>query len=136
MRMSFVVKRNLDQSLPASHTVEILFSTPPDFSAGGVADVPAVFLGDTERAAGAPLTGLRVKVTNGFFLIGLSSMDDVVRRNMQLLKSRPWLHLHIVYNNGQQALLLLEKGVPGERAVEDALNAWGQNLPPPAPEQR
>ena len=131
MRMSFVVRRNLDASLPASHTVEILFSTPADFSAGGISDVPAVLLGDTERGAGAPLTGLRVKVTNGFFLVGLTSTEDIVRRNMQLLKSRPWLHLHIVYNNGQHALLLLEKGVPGDRAVEDALNAWGQNPPPP-----
>jgi hypothetical protein len=130
IRMSFTMRRNLDPSLPASHTIEILFSTPADFQPGGVADVPGVLMEDTEQSRGAPLTGLRVKVTNGFFLIGLSSVDADVRRNVQLLKERPWLHMPVIYNNGQRALLAMEKGVPGDRVFEEALNAWGQNPPP------
>ena len=129
IRMGFTVRRNLDQSLPASHTIEILFSTPADFAPGGIADVPGVLMEDTEQSRGAQLTGLRVKVTTGFFLIGLSSVEADVRRNVQLLKERPWLHIPIVYNNGQRGLLAMEKGVPGDRVFEDALNAWGQSPP-------
>jgi hypothetical protein len=129
MRMSFTVRRNLDQSLPASHTVEILFSTPADFEPGGIADVPGVLMEDNEQTRGAPLSGLRVKVTNGFFLVGLSSAVEDLQRNVQLLKGRPWLHIRIEYSNGQRALLAIEKGVPGDRAFQDALTAWGQNPP-------
>jgi hypothetical protein len=129
IRMSFTVRRNLEQSLPASHTIEVLFSTPADFPPGGIADVPGVLMEDNEQRGGAPLTGLRVKVTNGFFLIGLSSVESDVRRNVQLLKERAWLHMPVVYNNGQRALLAMEKGVPGDRVFEEALNAWAQSLP-------
>jgi hypothetical protein len=134
MRMSFTMRRNLDQSLPASHTIEILFSTPADFQPGGIADVPGVLMEDTEQKSGTPLTGLRVKVTSGFFLVGLSSVENDVRRNVQLLKERAWLHLRMAYNNGQRALLAIEKGVPGDRVFEEALNAWGQT--PPQQSQR
>ena len=130
MRMSFTVRRNLDQSLPASHTIEILFSTPADFQPGGIADVPNVLMEDTEQKSGAPLTGLRVKVTSGFFLLGLSSVESDVRRNVQLLKERPWMHIRMAYDNGQRALLAIEKGVPGDRVFEEGLTAWGQNPQP------
>ena len=113
MRMSFTVRRNLDQSLPASHTIEILFSTPADFEPGGIADVPGVLMENTEQTRGAPLAGLRVKVTNGFFLVGLSSVESEMRRNVQMLKERPWLHVRMAYNNGQLALMAIEKGPPG-----------------------
>jgi hypothetical protein len=129
MRMSFIVRRNLDQSMPASHTIEILFSTPADFEPGGIDDVPAVLMEDTEQTRGTPLTGLRVKVTNGFFLVGLSAVENEMRRNVQLLKERPWLHVRLAYNNGQRALLAIEKGIPGDRVFEEALRAWGQTPP-------
>ena len=132
IRLNFTVRRNLDESLPASHTVEILFSTPSDFQPGGIADVPAVLLEDNEQRSGAALTGLRVKVANGFFLVGLSSVEHELRRNVQLLKERPWLHIRLAYNNGQRAVLAIEKGVPGDRVFEEALSAWGQSPPQPS----
>jgi hypothetical protein len=57
-------------------------------------------------------------------------VESDVRRNVQLLKERAWLHMPVIYNNGQRALLAMEKGVPGDRVFEEALNAWGQNPPP------
>ena len=127
LRMGFTLRRNLDQSLPASHTIEILFSTPADFPPGAIADVPGVLMEDTDQNRGAPLRGLRIKVTTGFFLIGLSSFEADVKYNLPLLKERPWMHIPIVYNNGQRALLALEKGVPGDRVFDDAFRIWGQS---------
>jgi hypothetical protein len=78
----------------------------------------------SEQTRGTPLAGLAVKVTNGFFLIGLSAVDADVQRNMQLIKERPWFDIPIVYTNGGRAILAMEKGPPGDRAFADAFAAW------------
>jgi hypothetical protein len=126
MTVTWTLRRNTDQALPASHTIEIMFNVPPDFPGGGIANVPGVLMKESEQARGVPLAGLAVKVTNGFFLIGLSAVDADVQRNMQLLKDRPWFDVPIVYNNGGRAILALEKGPPGDRAFADAFAAWGK----------
>jgi hypothetical protein len=126
MRMTWSLRRNTDKALPASHTIEIMFTLPADFSEGGIQNVPGVLMKQNEQARGVPLAGLAVKVTNGFFLVGLNSTEVDVQRNIALLKERPWFDIPIVYNNNKRALLAVEKGVPGERAFEDAFKAWGQ----------
>jgi hypothetical protein len=126
MSVTWTLRRNTDQALPASHTIEIMFNVPPDFPGGGIANVPGVLMKDSEQARGVPLAGLAVKVTNGFFLIGLSAVDADVQRNMQLLKDKPWFDIPIVYNNGGRAILALEKGPPGDRAFADAFAAWAK----------
>jgi hypothetical protein len=126
MSVTWKLRRNTDQALPASHTIEIMFNVPPDFPGGGVANVPGVLMKESEQARGVPLAGLAVKVTNGFFLIGLSAVDADVQRNMQLLKDRPWFDIPIVYNNGGRAILAMEKGPSGDRAFADAFAAWGK----------
>src|ERR1700733_11390312 len=126
MSVTWTLRRNTDQALPASHTIEIMFNVPPDFPGGGIANVPGVLMKDSEQARGVPLAGLAVKVTNGFFLVGLSAVDADVQRNMQLLKNQPWFDIPIVYNNGGRAILALEKGQPGDRAFADAFAAWAK----------
>jgi hypothetical protein len=126
MTLTWSLRRNTDQALPASHTIEIMFNLPADFAGGGIANVPGVLMKESEQARGVPLAGLAVKVTNGFFLIGLSAVDADVQRNLQLLKDRSWFDIPIVYNNGGRAILALEKGPPGNRAFGDAFAAWGK----------
>ncbi len=126
MTVTWTLRRNTDQALPASHTIEIMFNLPPDFPGSGIANVPGVLMKDSEQARGVPLAGLAVKVTNGFFLIGLSAVDADVQRNVQLLKDRPWFDIPIVYNNGGRAILAMEKGPPGDRAFADAFAAWAK----------
>ena len=124
--VTWSLRRNTDQALPASNTIEIMFNLPPDFPGGGISNVPGVLMKESEQARGVPLAGLAVKVTNGFFLIGLSAVDADVQRNLQLLKDRPWFDVPIVYNNGGRAILALEKGPSGDRAFADAFAAWGK----------
>ena len=126
MTLTWSLRRNTDQALPASHTIEIMFNLPADFAGGGIANVPGVLMKESEQARGVPLAGLAVKVTNGFFLIGLSAVDADVQRNLQLLKDRSWFDIPVVYNNGGRAILALEKGPPGNRAFADAFAAWGK----------
>jgi hypothetical protein len=126
MRMTWSLRRNTDKALPASHTIEIMFTLPADFDQGGIGNVPGVLMKETEQARGVPLAGLSVKVTNGYFLIGLSAVSVDVQRNIKLLKERDWFDIPIVYTSGKRAILAVEKGTPGARAFEEAFRAWGE----------
>jgi hypothetical protein len=124
--MTWSLRRNADPGLPASHTVEIMFKLPEDFPSGTISNVPGILMKQAEQTRGVPLAGLAVKVTNGFFLIGLSAVDADRERNIQLLKERAWFDIPVVYSNNRRAILALEKGTPGERAFAEAFRAWRQ----------
>jgi hypothetical protein len=126
MTVTWSLRRNTDPALPASHTIEIMFNLPADFPGGGISNVPGVLMKQAEQARGTPLAGLAVKVTTGFFLIGLSAVDADQQRNIQLLKEREWFDIPIVYTNGGRAILAMEKGPPGDKAFADAFAAWGK----------
>jgi hypothetical protein len=126
MAVTITIRRNLDTTLPASHTIEILFALPRDFQFGGVAEVPGVLMKVSEQARGVPLVGQAVRVTNGFFFIGLSAFDMDRNNNISALKTRPFFDIPVRYDSGRRAILTVEKGVGGDRAFEEALAAWGQ----------
>jgi hypothetical protein len=126
LAMTWSLRRNTDKGLPATHTVEIMFKLPTDFVAGGISNVPGILMKQAEQTRGTPLAGLAVKVTSGFYLIGLSNLDTDKERNLQLLKERAWFDIPVVYNNNRRAILAMEKGAPGERAFADAFKAWKQ----------
>jgi hypothetical protein len=126
MSVTLSLRRNTDQSLPASHTIEIVFTLPADSPSGGVQKVPGVLMKQAEQTRGVPLAGLAVPVTPGYFLIGLSSLETDMQRNIQLLKERAWFDIPIIYNNNRRAILALEKGTPGEQAFNQAFATWKQ----------
>jgi hypothetical protein len=103
-----------------------MFNMPADNPSGGVQNVPGVLMKQAEQTRGVPLAGLAVKVTPGFFLIGLSSLESDMQRNMQLLKERSWFDVPIVYGNNRRAILAMEKGTPGERVFNEAFARWAQ----------
>ena len=125
IKMSLSIRRNTDASLPASHTAELTFVLPPDFGTT-IANVPGVLMKSNEQARGTPLAGLAVKVTDGFFLVGLSNVEADKARNLQLLKERSWFDIPLVYANQRRSIIAIEKGAPGERAFNEAFTAWGQ----------
>jgi hypothetical protein len=124
MTVAMTIRRNPDTTLPASHTIEMQFTTPGD-PFGGVSNMPGIRAKSTETAQGAPLVGLVVRVMPGFFLIGLSAVEADREQNLTLLRERGWIDIPFVYNNGRRAVLVVEKGNPGERAVNEAVMAWG-----------
>ena len=126
LKMTMSFRRNTDTSLPASHTAELTFVLPSDFAGGGVANVPGVLMKSNEQARGTPLAGLAVKVTDGFFLVGLSNVESDRVRNLQLLKERSWFDIPLVYSNQRRAIIAIEKGSPGERAFNQAFASWGE----------
>jgi hypothetical protein len=126
LAMTFSFRRNTDKGLPATHTVEINFKLPSDFPAGGISNVPGILMKQAESTRGVPLAGLAVKVTPGFYLVGLSNQDADKDRNLQLLKERGWFDIPVVYNNNRRAIIALEKGPPGDRVFAEAFKTWKQ----------
>jgi hypothetical protein len=124
MKIKVAVRRNTDNTLPASHIVEVVTDTPNDFPGGAVRDVPRIVFKPSEDARGQPLIGASARVASGFFWIALSGVDSDVRNNLNLLKDRIWIDLPLVYQSGQRAILTFEKGAAGEQVFERALTAW------------
>ena len=109
LALGFSLRRNTDKALPASHTVEFLFTVPANFVHGSISNVPGVLLKTSEQVRGVPLAGLSVKVTTSFFLIGLSAVEADMQRNIQLLTERAWFDIRIVYSDGKRAILTFER---------------------------
>jgi hypothetical protein len=97
---------------------------PADFPFGGISNVPGMLMKQGEQTRGVPLAGLAIKVTPGFYVIGLSNLPADRDRNLQLLKERGWFDIPVVYNNNRRAILAMEKGAPSERAFAEALKVW------------
>ena len=129
LSMTLTIRRNADRALPASHIIDLKFATPPDFIYGGVARVPGVLAKRAEGQRGIALLGLAVDVTAGYFIVGLSSVEGDMSRNIQMLKESSWIDVPLFYKNGRRAILSLEKGLPGDRGVRRSL----RRLEPIAP---
>jgi hypothetical protein len=124
MTIRLVIRRNTDPTLPASHLVETVITTPPDFPGKGIGSVPRLVLKASEDERGESLIGAAAKVADGFFWIALSAAEDDVARNLRLLRERPWIDLPVVYETGQRAILTFEKGPKGTEVFENAFAAW------------
>jgi hypothetical protein len=124
LNMTMAIRRNLDKTLPASHTIEIKFDSKSNVASDDIQDVAGIMMKPTAEAAGQNLAGIRVKVNSNFFLIGLSAIELDLKQNMQFLRERPWIGIPFVYNNRSRALLAIEKGKTGEKSIADALTQW------------
>jgi hypothetical protein len=131
MTLNWTLRRNQDRSLPATHTVDLKFAVAEEFSHGGIQNVPGLLMKQGEQTRGTPLRGLAVKVTEEYFLIGLSSAEGDRGINIQLLREREWIDMPIVYQDGRRAILAIEKGPAGARAFRQAFAAWDGAGPSP-----
>ena len=123
-RAIVTISRNVDESLPASHLVEIqLVGTS---GLGTVERVPALVLKPNEQARGQPLAGAAVPVTEDLFWIALSDDQEQVTRNLALLREGSWFDLPVLFAGGKKALLTFEKGIPGDKVFETVLNSWSE----------
>jgi hypothetical protein len=124
LALTLSLRINTDPNLPASHTIEVSFKLPAGFAPGGVSNVPAVLMKDTDDSRGVALAGLSAEIRPGVFLIGLSAVGSERARNLQLLRERTWFDVPIVYSNGARAILAVEKGAAGDRVFKQVFAAW------------
>ncbi|WP_445502472.1 histidine kinase [Microvirga sp. G4-2] len=124
LTMKMVLRRNLDTTLPASHTVELTFTTRNGDSGRVIRDVGLLQFKNEEAARGTPVAGLPVPVRENLFLIGLSNLQGDVERNTELFVRRNWIDLPVRMASGQRAILSFEKGTTGEQVLNSAFSQW------------
>jgi hypothetical protein len=124
LSMKMLLRRNLDATLPASHTVELSFTTTAGDTGRVIRDAGLLQFKDEEAARGTPVAGLPVPVRENLFLIGLSNLSSDVERNTELLIRRNWIDLPVRMASGQRAILSFEKGPSGEQVLTRAFGLW------------
>ncbi|MXQ13971.1 histidine kinase [Microvirga makkahensis] len=124
LTMKMVLRRNLDTTLPASHTIELTFTTREGDSGRVIRDVGLLQFKNEEAARGTPIAGLPVPVRENLFLIGLSNLQGDVERNTELFVRRNWIDLPVRMASGQRAILSFEKGATGEQVLTSAFSQW------------
>lgn len=124
LTMRLMLRRNLDATLPASHTVELTFTTRAGETGRVIRDVGLLQFKNEEAARGTPVAGLPVPVGENLFLIGLSNLQSDVERNTELFVRRNWIDLPVRMASGQRAILSFEKGAAGEQVLTSAFSQW------------
>ena len=125
LTLAMTMRKNLDATLPASHTIELAFTNTGEAGAKrAVQNIGLLQLKDEEAARGSPVSGLPVRVRENLFLIGLSSLKSDVDRNTELLLHKNWLDLALTYTSGQRAVITFEKGTAGTQALQNAFAQW------------
>lgn len=122
--MVFLLRRNIDPALPASHTIELNFTSPPSDKAKVAREIGLLQFKNEEGARGSAIAGLPVPVRDNYFLIGLQNLKPDIERNRDLLLNRNWIDVPIRYPSGQKAILSFEKGLAGEQVMSQAFAAW------------
>ncbi|MET0435898.1 MAG: hypothetical protein ABW043_00230 [Devosia sp.] len=126
LNVSVTIRKNGDPSLPASHLMEVNFDVNDTFVGGAISSLPGVLLKNEELVPGTPLVGASARVMGNSFLFALSASPDDQTSNSQLLESRRWLDLAIVYGTGRNAILTLEKDSDAQALFNEVFAAWAQ----------
>ncbi len=129
INLRMTLRRNADQSIPASHLIEMIYTVPDDFDGGVIENVQRVTFKDSEQAAGNPLAAIPMKIADNFFLVALNDARTAVDMNLSLMRRQQWIDIPITYRNGRRALISIEKGVPGDKVFDEVLKSWGNTAP-------
>ena len=124
MHAVMTLRKNTDPSLPASHTIDLRVSFADGAEIKGIKDMRVPMMRRDDPPSQDALSGVRVKISDSYFLVGLNRGDAEVAHNVDLMGNRGWFDFPMLLNDDRIAKLTFEKGVDGERIVNDALAAW------------
>jgi hypothetical protein len=124
LRGEIRLRRNLDPSFPASHTLEIAFTPLPGNTTGAVQGVSKLELRQFDNQPGTPLDSLGVPVGENLFLFGLNNAEAARQRNMDMLLNRDWFYFEVRFANDKLGAFLFEKGATGKQVFEEAIRRW------------
>lgn len=124
LKAVMLIQKNTDETLPASHTIELRF-TPADGSpVPGVAQIQTPQLRREDTPSGDPLMGVPAPILRNYFLVGLTRGDLAVGRNVDLIRNRGWIDVPMLLTDQRIAKITFEKGSAGERIINEAFDAW------------
>lgn len=129
LTVDVLIRRNADPSLPASHLMEVNFDVSQTFIGGSIAGLPGVLLKNEELVQGTPLIGASARVVGNSFLFALSASPTDSTTNTNLLTSRKWMDLAIIYATGKRAIITLEKSDEAAKLFDDVFAEWAKAPP-------
>jgi hypothetical protein len=129
LTMEMTIRRNIDETFPASHMIELFFRAPETFEGRGIADVQRITFKSTEQDPGNALIGVAAPLETNIFLIALTDADTAIETNIGLMQRQEWIDIPMQYVSGRRALITLEKGLPGAKVFDEVIAAWGQATP-------
>jgi hypothetical protein len=130
--VSVLIRKNSDPTLPASHLMEINFTVNDSFIGGAISGLPGVLLKNEELVQGTPLVGASARVVGNSFLFALSSSPTDETTNKDLLTTRKWIDLAIIYATGKKAIITLEKDDKAEALFNEVFADWSRTAAKPA----
>jgi len=124
MHAVMTLRKNTDPSLPASHTIDLRVTFADGAEIKGIKDMRVPMMRRDDPPSQDALSGVRVKISDSYFLVGLNRGDAESAHNVDLIANRGWFDFPMLLNDDRIAKLTFEKGADGERIVNDALAAW------------
>ncbi len=124
LTMEMTIRRNADETFPASHVIELLFRMPDTFEGRGIADVQRITFKGTEQDPGNALIGVAAPLDTNIFLIALTDAQTAIETNLNLMQREEWIDIPMQYVSGRRALITLEKGIPGDQVFNEVLADW------------
>ena len=121
MHATMTLRRNVDATLPASHTIDLRLAFDEGSSIGSVKDIGVPQMRRDDPPQVVPLAGVRVMINESYFLIGLNRADADIQRNMASISDGGWFDFPMLLNDGRIAKLTFEKGADGEKIIANAI---------------
>ncbi len=125
LNAEFLLRRNLDPSFPASHTIDLRFlATSLDAKIVKSIALPEFRVEILEK--GPTLQAVKAPDIDNTFLIALLNTEPFQSTNIELLKKSGWFFFDTRFTDGKRGELVFEKGLAGENAFNEAFLAWKQ----------
>ncbi|MDB5543496.1 MAG: uncharacterized protein JWO64_645 [Hyphomicrobiales bacterium] len=124
LKAVLLLQKNTDETLPASHTMEVRFMPTEGGPIPGVAQISTPQMRKEDTPAGDALTGVPAPILRNYFLVGLTRGDAAAARNIDLIRTRGWIDIPMLLSDQRIAKLTFEKGAAGERVINEAFDAW------------
>lgn len=126
LRLAFLVEKNNDQTLRASHMLTFRFLPQESSSMPAIAEMGSPQMRNETAPAVEALAGAQAKITDNIYIVALSADPSLATRNLDNLRSRGWFDFPIRLMDGRIAKITIEKGQPGERLLNQAIDQWQQ----------
>ena len=133
LRATLTLRRNLDETLPATHLFELVFAPSDSVASSEIASVEAITFVRSGQDRAEPLVGSVVKIADNIFLFALADVPAARQLHQRLFSDPDLIEIQFVYYSGRRTTLRLVTGETGGNAFETAMAAWG-GAAAPAPE--
>jgi hypothetical protein len=134
MRATMTLRKNIDPTLQATHTIDLKFYFADGAPITGFKDAGLPQMRKEDSAAAEALTSVKVKISDTYFLIALAKGDTDTARNLDLMQTRAWFDFPLLLNDDRIAKVVFQKSPEGQAMLDKAFEAWNAALSePPVP---